>query len=606
MGNFARAVLTVEDLSLIVGNAVTGVNAVHGATERGEIGKSYLCRNWDEYTRQLGGLLSPTVSLFPQYCKRILDAGGIVRVSRSMHYTDASDISTATSLKATGSNVGAKAFVGKVIFVDVATKTVTLAGDYSKFLFATDAVSLELPNGGGSTADTVVSVNVVGGNTVVVLTSFTVGQVTVGSTVEWSITFVGNLALQAKEYGSFANNKLFFEIKTAASGLANKVDIFIGLEGYPNLNDELRDVSDTVTSTADLLVLTNGNRWVNFVSNSNQLVDFPKSYLTGGSYDTATINVMDVIGDITARTGIHSFDNDSDFVRLSVPEFTQNALDLALVDYCSQRQDCIAFLRVPTGLTVSGSIDYRNAAGVYTGGTALDTWEAVMTMSDIDITEEYGNTRLFITSLPDILGLATKKDNRDGAWGSFSGIQNETGAGVIRATYGVGDKNLGEPSRIIDAQLATAAGLIPVIDKQTRRFGKATMCWGNSTMQLQQNTLLKFAHVAELLNYVRRVVKPIIEENLFTPNDPISWKNVFRAVNLLLRGLVSNRAISEYEYIGDQDADVITDAVYNQQADIANGIYKFKIKLVPISKMEVVEATFTVVNNLIGVELTTA
>ena len=104
------------------------------------------------------------------------------------------------------------------------------------------------------------------------------------------------------------------------------------------------------------------------------------------------------------------------------------------------------------------------------------------------------------------------------------------------------------------------------------------MVWGNSNMQLAQNTLLRYAHVSELVTYIRRVVKPIVEENLFTPNDPISWRNVYRAVNALLRGLVTQRALADYEYIGDQDADTIFDATYNQLADIQNGEYKFKGK----------------------------
>lgn len=601
MGNFARAELNVDDQSLIVSNALAGINAVFGATERGNVGVSYLCRNWDEYTRQLGGLLPPSVSLFPQYCKRILDAGGIIRVGRSMHYTDASDIDTATGIKATASDAGVVNFVGKVIFFDDASKTITIAGDYTNFLAASDSVNIELPNAGGTTADTVVSVNLVGGNTVVVLTSFVAGNVTLGSTLEWSTTFVGSLALQAKQYGDFANGNLWFRIENAASGLVNAVDIFIGLDGYPSLDDELRDVSTTVTTTADLLLLTNGNRWINFVSHSGTLAPRPKTYFSAGAFDVSTVNAMDIIGDVASGTGIHSFDNDSDFVRLSVPEFAQNGIDNALVDYCSARQDCIPFLRVPTGLTSSASIDYRNATGLFAGGVPLDTWEAVMCMSDIEVQEEYSDTKIFIPSLPDILALATNKDNRDGAWGSFSGIQNATGAGVIRDTFGVGLKNLGQPAKIIDAKAVTAAGLIPVIDKQTRQFGLATMAWGNSTMQKDQNTLLQFAHVAELLVYVRRAVKPIIEENLFTPNDPESWKTIYRTVNLLLRTLVTQRALTEYEYIGDQNADTIADATYNQLADIQNGEYKFKIKLVPTTKMEVIEATFTIVNNLIGV-----
>jgi hypothetical protein len=601
MGNFAAANIKVDDQALIVSNALTGINAVLGATERGEVGVSYLCRNWDEYTRQLGGLLAPSVSLFPQYCKRILDAGGIVRVARNMHYTDASDISTATGIKAIGDNAGARNFVGKVIYFEDATKTITLAGDYTDFLLPADTVNIELPNSGGTTADVVVSATLVGGNTVIVLTSFVGGSVTLGSTLEWAVTFTGTLTMQVKDYGDFANGKLWFRVAEAASGLVNGVDIFIGLDGYPSLDDELRDIDAGITTTIDLLLLTNSNRWVNFLSNSTNLTVIPKTYFTSGAFDVTTINAMDIIGDVSSNTGMHSFDDKTDFVRLSVPEYAENGLDNAIVDYCSARQDCIPFLRVPTGLTSSASINYRNATGLYSGGVAIDTWEAIMTMTDIKIKEEFSDTDIYIPSLPDILALATNKDNREGAWGSFSGIQNESGAGVIRNTFGVGVKNLGSTAKILDAKAVTAVGLIPVIDKQTRLFGLATMCWGNSTLQKSQDSKLQFAHVAELMVYIRRTVKPIIEENLFTPNDVQSWKRLYRTINLLLRTLVTQRALVSFNYIGDQNVDTIAGAVYNNQADIANGMYKFKVELSPTTKMEVIEATFTIVNNTIGV-----
>jgi phage tail sheath protein FI len=95
----------------------------------------------------------------------------------------------------------------------------------------------------------------------------------------------------------------------------------------------------------------------------------------------------------------------------------------------------------------------------------------------------------------------------------------------------------------------------------------------------------------------------LIEAKLFQPNDVVSWHNLFNAFKLFLRDLQSNRAIDTFEYIGDQDADTIQQATYNTLPDIQAGKYKFKIKFVPITLMEEITATFTVVNSIVTVEV---
>lgn len=97
----ARVEGKIGDLSAIVNTASSGVVAVMGATERGEIGSSRVIGSVPEFKSNFGSYLED--DLFPLLCIRALKRGATLRVVRAGHYTDITDATTLQGDRSTSS-----------------------------------------------------------------------------------------------------------------------------------------------------------------------------------------------------------------------------------------------------------------------------------------------------------------------------------------------------------------------------------------------------------------------------------------------------------------------------------------------------------------------
>ena len=81
--------------------------------------------------------------------------------------------------------------------------------------------------------------------------------------------------------------------------------------------------------------------------------------------------------------------------------------------------------------------------------------------------------------------------------------------------------------------------------------------------------------------------------------DPQSWLAAYNQVKPILNGLQTDQAISSWTYTGDQNASTIGAATYNKATDIANGLYKALINLIPVGYISSISFTAEV-NNLLS------
>lgn len=99
MTNTPNVNVTVINQASDVSTPLEGVYAVLGKTKRGPINQpNEIIENWKQFTRLYGGLL--TDSNFPLLCRRMLNSGIKLRVSRVAHYTTIADKTTLTATKA--------------------------------------------------------------------------------------------------------------------------------------------------------------------------------------------------------------------------------------------------------------------------------------------------------------------------------------------------------------------------------------------------------------------------------------------------------------------------------------------------------------------------
>lgn len=154
--------------------------------------------------------------------------------------------------------------------------------------------------------------------------------------------------------------------------------------------------------------------------------------------------------------------------------------------------------------------------------------------------------------------------------------------------------NMLSPAEGVNADLLVQAGINIVGDHKS--FGPVV--WGAQTMN-QKNSALDAINVRRMLFWLRDQFQPIFDGELFEPMDPLSWLNAYNQAKPILQSLVAARAISAWQYTGDQNASTIAAATYNKPLDLANGLYKALINLVPTGYISAINFTVEV-NNLLS------
>lgn len=594
--SFAKVSLRVEDRTQTSTLRPIGVAALAIQTQRGPIGEANYLRSFQEYREIYGEIVDTGDILGPVYAKRVFDAGGQIYVSRIVHFSDINDINSATPLAATGDNSGTFNFAQNIVALDAGADTLTIAGDFTDYVTAGDTHTVQLA-GGGTSALTVdaAGATYAGGFTTIAYVALA-GTESVNDSLTWSVTLTATLTYTASSIGSWGND-LQVRITRAASGLANALDIYVTSTDAQVIGTDLNEVYSNFPATPTQADIDNFNAQMNLLSLTLSGVTapigvVPNNALTGGTDDYASVTEIDYIGSTVANNGLRAFDAEVDFVRIAAPELASNVLDNALLNYANLRKDCLAILRTPESLTAAAAIDYRNAAGAYTGGTKIDDWRAVMLYGGIKVTSPYAGdngAEITISWIADYLGKSAVKDRERGAWFSVSGI--DAGRGILSNVNDI-VYNINTPSRSQEREDLTNAGLFPIV-KDTYNGEKVIVSWGDTTLQVTPSFLQK-ENVANLVIYINNQINPIAKGQLFNPNDVGTWKSIYRQVIRVMRAIQDGGGIENFRYEGDQDVDFASQAVINTPATVAQGIYKFNLFFTPISSLNEVQGVLVV------------
>jgi len=86
--------------------------------------------------------------------------------------------------------------------------------------------------------------------------------------------------------------------------------------------------------------------------------------------------------------------------------------------------------------------------------------------------------------------------------------------------------------------------------------------------------------------YLKKNLRPILEKYLEEPNIWNTWNKIYLEVKPMLDNLVDEDAMSEYTWMGDQDANSYNDLSVNNEADVRQGKYKAILKFKDIVPMQ--------------------
>lgn len=180
-----------------------------------------------------------------------------------------------------------------------------------------------------------------------------------------------------------------------------------------------------------------------------------------------------------------------------------------------------------------------------------------------------------------IAGLGDASASQFGPWKSFAGMNR----GIIYDGNGPVCPNYGSPSRTkeLNELAQNYANIICIKDVPNQ--GKQTLLWHCFSSQVKQDSE-RFLAIVRLNLYLKKNLRPILEKYLEEPNIWNTWNKIYLEVKPMLDNLVDEDAMSEYTWMGDQDANSYNDLSVNNEADVRQGKYKAILKFKDIVPMQ--------------------
>lgn len=180
-----------------------------------------------------------------------------------------------------------------------------------------------------------------------------------------------------------------------------------------------------------------------------------------------------------------------------------------------------------------------------------------------------------------VVGLGDASASQYGPWKSFAGMNR----GVIYDAVGPVCPNYGSPSRYADLNELAQSYVNMMVIKDTPDAGKQTMLWHLFTSQVKQDSE-RFLSIVRLNLYLKKSLRPIFQKYLEEPNIWNTWNKIWLEIKPILDNLVDEDAMSEYTYMGDQDASSYDQLTVNNEADVRQGKYKVILKYKDIVPMQ--------------------
>ena len=180
-----------------------------------------------------------------------------------------------------------------------------------------------------------------------------------------------------------------------------------------------------------------------------------------------------------------------------------------------------------------------------------------------------------------ILGLGDASAVNYGPYRSFAGMNR----GLIPDGVGPVCPNYGAPSRYDELNELANSYVNMIVVKDTRSAGKTTMLWHSFTSQVKQDSF-RFLNIVRLVLYMKKTIRPIMESYIEEPNIWGTWKRIYLEVKPFLDNLVTDNAITDPQWIGDQDATSWDELQLNNEADCRQGKYHVQCVFKDVATMQ--------------------
>ncbi len=406
--------------------------------------------------------------------------------------------------------------------------------------------------------------------------------VATGATEATVVLGASEVSVTAKWAGTYANGNLSVQYTPISVGIT---EVILAVNYGPN--SLLNEIWTAATYTA-LVAVVNANSKLVTMSLGTTPTEPVSSvgapiYLAAGSdgaFSSPTLRAT------AANALLPNFNNLTNLTTIGILGGYTAGDHSNILAYASGRGDVFAIGELDPSLTPANALTAAAALAIPVGSSYL----ALYWGSYIQAWSPDDGATVSTPALPDIMAVYSYSD-------TAAGNQYEAPAGSTRGlipNVSGFAYNMMSQANSPDANALVALGINIIGLHKT--YGPVV--WGAGTMN-QKNSAMDAINVRRMMIWLRDQLQPIYDGELFEPMNPQSWLTAYNQIKPILQQLVSGQAISQWSYIGDQNASTIAGATYNTAANLANGQYKALINLWPTGYISSIQFTAEV-NNLLS------
>lgn len=390
----------------------------------------------------------------------------------------------------------------------------------------------------------------------------------------------------APKYEGVDYNNLITEIKAASNGMTNYFDLEISMTNDSNVTELYKNINipgtPTVAASTFLAdVIANSAlvdvTYLDLSALAGPLRPIDAIYTYAGGTDGTAPTDADYTGDATGATGFHAFDEYDDAYFIAAPTQTSSVMALAGTNYASNREDIIYLHHIANTLVTAAAIE------AFRTGTAIDDDAMAFIAGGLRVTDPVTSLPIEIAETGDILGLSATTQSLYDPWISFAGSTK----GLISNAFGV-VTNFGSVGKFDDLNLLANRQVNMVVVKNGQLY------LNSGFTGVLTESPLSFISTKVLILYIKKTLRPVLESYIEEPSDMPTFKEMADEVKVILDSLVDNRALTDYEWNGDQDATTVADMQLNNPADVQQGRYKVDLKIITIQPLQEVEVSIII------------
>lgn len=377
-------------------------------------------------------------------------------------------------------------------------------------------------------------------------------------------------------------NNLKAEVKAASNGLTDYFNLGITLtndsrvselyenliiEGHPTSGDS--NYLSAIAINSDLVT----PHYQDLSALTGQLRPSNGSYFFDLGSDGGAVTLADYTGSAADGTGLYAWDPYYDSYAVAYPSVSASDLSgLATAGeaYAALRKDLLYYQHLDNINTSSTAyLAEKNA------DAQLNSPYIVLVGGGLYITHPITGLKIEISELADVLGNMAKVHATSGIWSSFFGMNR----GVLNGVLGVVN-NFGSPALLKELDLLATNHINMVINRSG-----LNMLWDDYTMQSAPSPE-NFACLMNLIFYIQKALKPTLESFLGEPTDFTLLKTIYYEVKPFLDSLVGARALSSYQWNGDQFATNFNQLGVNTPGDMQLGKIAVELKIITIAPLK--------------------